>query len=151
VLVETRLTKQPTDEGEYLDPRVEWGAERCYSITTVHIYEGLPVESALAPPSCVKLIDTFPPPAPTGVTAIESEGAVTLIWDPSPSTDLAGYIVLRGDSGADALVPLTTPPIQSTQFTDTSGGRPRFVYVVQAVDRTGNVSEASAPVEAAAR
>ena len=50
--------------------------------------------------TCITPADTFPPAAPTSLAAVGSEGAINLIWEPSPGADLAGYIVLRGEAGS---------------------------------------------------
>jgi hypothetical protein len=150
-LVERRLTKAPIDAYEYADDRIEWGVERCYQITTVHVYDALSIESAPAPPQCVTLVDTFAPAPPAGLRAIESDGSITLIWEPSPESDLAGYTVLRGAPGAPELTPVTKETIPSTQYTDAVPAGTRYVYAVTAVDRSGNASGPSPRVEAAAR
>jgi len=100
------------------------------------------IESAPSPAACVRLVDTFPPAAPGGLTAVGTEGAVNLIWEASPAADLAGYLVLRGESD-DRLSPVTTAPIADTNFRDPLASGERRVYAVQAVDRAGNVSAAA--------
>ena len=53
------------------------------------------VESEASPRACVTPADTFPPAAPTSLTAVGGEGAVSLIWEANKEPDLAGYLVLR--------------------------------------------------------
>jgi hypothetical protein len=73
-----------------------------------------------------------------------------LIWDANTEPDLAGYIVLRGTS-PQRLEPMFNDPIQETIFRDDVQPGIRFTYVVIAVDRAGNRSAPSKPVEDAAR
>lgn len=105
----------------------------------------LEVESTEAP-------DTEAPEAPQGLTGEAGDGSVELGWDAVASEDLDGYRVYRADS---ADVPTTgdgiggSDPLTATTFTDqtvTNGNT--YHYVVVAVDKSGNSSEASAAVEA---
>jgi hypothetical protein len=148
---ETRLTKTPITEGEFVDKRIEWGVERCYTVRAVWTFGELSVESDAAPPACTTPTDTFPPGAPAGLTPIPSEGAITLIWNPNTEGDLAGYVVFRASVPAGVLMPLTPAPIQLTTFRDTVARGARFAYAVQAVDKAGNASPESARVEESAR
>jgi fibronectin type 3 domain-containing protein len=98
------------------------------------------------------LTDTFAPATPVGVTAVASEGAMSLIWDPNKEPDHAGYLVLRASVPGDAPQPLTGTPIPETSYRDTTvtPGQ-RYAYAVVAVDKSGNASAPSAPVEETAR
>ncbi len=149
--LETRLTKTPIAEREFVDARIAWGVERCYTVRAVWTYGELSLESDAAPPRCTTPKDTFPPTAPTGVTPIPSEGAITLIWNPNTESDVAGYIVLRASMPGGALMPVTPAPIQLTTFRDMVARGARFAYVVKAIDKAGNVSAESTRIEEAAR
>lgn len=148
---ETRLTKSPITETEFVDKRIEWGVERCYTVRVVWTLGELSVESDAAPPRCTTPTDTFAPAAPMGLTPIPSEGAITLIWNPNTEGDLAGYVVLRASVPAGALMPLTPAPIQLTTFRDPVARGARFAYAVKAIDKAGNASLESARVEETAR
>ena len=148
---ETRLTKTPLGDTRYTDTRIEWGTERCYAVRAVETIGGLTLGSDEPRAACTKLVDTFPPAAPKGLTPVASQGAVSLIWDPNNETDLTGYIVLRGVSPAETLDPITPSPIAETTFNDKVEPGVRYVYAVQAVDKAGNVSAMSARVEETAR
>jgi hypothetical protein len=147
---ETRLTKQPVVGETFLDARIELGLERCYLVRTVETLGGLSVESEASPPACRLFADVFPPAAPVGLTSVPSGGAVNLIWDPNKESDLAGYLVLRGDTPA-TLKAVTPAPIQETRFRDTVEAGQRYVYAVQAIDEAGNISVLSSTVEEFAR
>jgi hypothetical protein len=149
---ETRLTDAAVGEPQFIDRRIQWGVERCYTVRTLQTIDSLPVESAPAQPTCETLADTFAPPPPSGLIPVPSEGSINLIWEPSDAKDLAGYLVLRAPSSTDPLTPITPAPIQETTFVDT-GVKPGtvFLYAVQAVDTAGNVSVPSAKVGDMAR
>ena len=140
---ETRLTDQPVTGSAFVDPRIAWGAERCYTVRAVHSLGTLVVESEPAPPACEKLIDTFPPAPPRGLVAVASEGAINLIWDANAETDLAGYLVLRAPAATKAFTPVTQEPVRDTTFTDKVPAGTPFVYAIQAVDANGNRSPSS--------
>ncbi len=109
------------------------------------------MESEASEPACVKLTDIFAPAAPTGLTAVASEGAISLIWNASPEKDAAGYLVLRAIAPDETPVPVTPAPVPETTFRDSVPGGVRVTYAVQAVDTSGNVSPMSNRIEETAR
>ncbi len=128
------------------------GTERCFYVRSVDIIGGLHVRGPASPTACVTLKDTFPPKPPSGLAAVAAEAAIHLIWEPSPSADVAGYLVLRSRVPDDTLQPAMEAPIAGTTFID-KGVRPgvSYAYVVVAVDKAGNRSEPSNREEATAR
>jgi hypothetical protein len=145
-----RLTAKPVTSASFADPRIEWGAERCYALGRLSEIDRLPVESEESGKTCVTLKDTFPPAAPTGVTAVAAEGSVNLIWNANSEADLAGYLVLRGAAG-EKPKPITPKPVQETTFRDTVPAGSRVTYAIAAVDKAGNVSAMSETTEETAR
>jgi hypothetical protein len=146
-----RLTDKPITDRSFADQRtIEWGVERCYAIGRLAEIDRLPVESEPSEKTCVTLKDTFPPAAPTGVTAVAAEGSVNLIWNASAEKDLAGYLVLRG-IGGETPKAITPNPIQETTFRDVVPSGTRATYAIQAVDKAGNISAMSEPTEETAR
>jgi len=144
------LNDKPLAAVAFGEPIVALGAERCYVVRAVH--RG--VESAPSAPACVTPVDNFPPPAPTQLAAIGSEGAVSLIWEGVTAADLAGYIVMRADGPQAGLTPLFEAPLRETSYRDaTAKPGVRYVYAVVAVDAATprNVSLPSNRVEEAAR
>ena len=147
---ETRLTKTPVVDTRFSDTRIEWGAERCYVVRAVETVGSLTLESDATPPVCEKLVDTFPPAAPKGLTAVATEGAISLIWQSNDEKDLDGYIMFRATAGEN-LAPITSSPIQETTYQDAVRPGNRYVYAVAAVDKAGNMSASSTKVEETAR
>jgi hypothetical protein len=147
----TLLTKAPLSKTEFADTRMAWGATRCYAVRAVQTAGPLAVESEDPQTTCVTLRDTFPPAIPRGLTAVAGEATISLIWDPNEEPDLDGYIVLRR-AAPDAIWTRITPqPIQETTFRDTVAPEAHFWYSVQALDKTGNVSEPAPAVDETAR
>jgi hypothetical protein len=119
-------------------------------IRAVVTVDAIPVESDASPSVCVEMTDTFAPPPPTGLTAVSSVGAVSLIWDATAAADLAGYLVLKGRPGGP-LAPVTPAPVAETTYRDQVPPGTRVAYAVQAVDKAGNISALSATVEETSR
>lgn len=113
-----------------------FGQRVCFAVRGVRVTGVVTLESALSATQCETPADTFPPPAPSGLTAFAAEGVMTLSWDGVTAADLAGYIVLRSEGTDERLQPLMTTPVAETSFKDTTT-RPgvRYVYVVVAVDK----------------
>jgi hypothetical protein len=146
-----KLTPAPIAETSFVDNRMTWGENRCYTVRTAETVGGFTIESDASEPRCKVLTDTFAPAAPQGVQGIPSEGAINLIWQANPEKDLAGYLVLRAAPAGEQFEPLTPAPIQETLFKDEVPRGASFVYTVKAVDRAGNTSPASARVTETAR
>jgi hypothetical protein len=148
---ETQLTKTPTNDARFADQRISWGATRCYAVRTVESFDNLMIESDPTRPECVTFKDTFPPAAPQGLTAVASEGAISLIWEPSNEKDLEGYLVLRGAAPGGNLQPITPAVIHETTFHDAVPPGAHYVYAIEAVDKAGNISRPSTAVDETAR
>ena len=145
-----RLNDKPIAEKGYEDTRMAWGTTRCYIVRAVEFVARLPVESDPSEPACEMLVDTFPPAAPKGLTAVATEGAINLIWEPNNEPDLAGYLVMRA-IGDEPLQQLTSEPIADALFKDNVQAGLHFTYAVSAVDKAGNVSPPSNRVEESGR
>ena len=137
----------------FTDARLEFGVPRCYAVRTVETRGAIAIESPSSPVTCVTAVDTYPPPSPTGLVAVGSEGGVSLIWEPVTAPDLAGYLVLRGVEG-EALKPITAAPVAEATYRDTTA-QPgvMYIYAVVAVDRStpANASPESNRVRESAR
>ncbi len=152
--VPARLSETPLEDPSYSEPRGEYGVERCYAVRTLDVVAGFEVRSRLSPVTCVTFVDTFAPAAPEALTAVGSQGEVSLLWRPNAEEDLAGYVVLRGLPGDETLQPLTDAPVVENTYRDLSAEPGvRHVYAVRAVDDAPapNLSEPSDRVEEAAR
>ncbi len=147
------VTPALVDGTTFTDARLTFGVPRCYAVRTVEKRGAITIESPLSPPACVTALDTYPPPAPTGLVAVGSGGGVSLIWEPVAAADLAGYLVLRGVEG-EALKPITETPVAEATYRDTSA-QPgvMYTYAVVAVDAAtpANASPESNRVRESAR
>jgi len=129
----------PIEGTEFTQSPIALGEDGCYQVRAVRVYGGARLESAPSETACTTFVDTFPPPPPTNLAAVGSEGGVSLIWDPSPGADVAGYVILRGEIGPAGppatLAPLTPQPIRESTYRDDTARRgARYVYAVVAID-----------------
>ncbi len=146
------LTPAPVAALEVTAPVSGFGVERCFVVRPVDIIAGLHARGPASPPRCITLKDTFPPAPPKSLAAVATAQAINLIWDPSESEDVAGYLVLRSRLPDATLTPAMDAPIPGTAFED-RGVRPgvTYGYVVVAVDKAGNRSGPSNRIEETAR
>lgn len=144
----------PTAETEWPIKGVAFGVERCFEVRPVDQVFGVTVIGPPSPRACITPQDTFPPAAPKSLQAIAGSGVINLIWDANSETDLAGYLVLRGEAPGDTLQAITAAPVTGTTYRDETV-RPgtRYVYAIVAVDRAvpQNASPQSNRAEETAR
>ena len=148
-----RLTPTPLGAPLWTASGIRYGVQRCFVVRSVETTGALVAESVASPPTCVTPADTFAPAPPSNLAAVASEQAISLIWEPSPAADVAGYRVLRAEAGG-RLQPLTRDPITDTTYRDdTVQAGVRYVYAIVAVDTATppNVSAPSNQVEETAR
>jgi len=129
------LTPSPIETPEFSLP-VEFGRRRCFAVRAARVEGPRTVQSAASLVVCETPVDTFPPPVPGGLVAVQDGSAVTLRWRASGAADLAGYIVLRGEGTDETLRPLTSAPVSGTSYRDADvrvGGT--YTYAVVAIDR----------------
>jgi hypothetical protein len=139
------LTPEPIAATQFTLP-LTFGAQTCVAVRATHMTGAVRAEGAPAAPVCVTPVDTFPPPAPTGLQAVQEGAAVTLIWNRVEVPDVAGYIVLRGEGTGGTLQPLMRTPISDVTYRDTAVQPGQtYTYAVYAVDTApaANVSSLS--------
>jgi hypothetical protein len=148
----TPLTPEPIAATEFTESGITLGAERCFYVRSVDILDGTHVRGPASPVTCASFADTFVPAPPTDLVAVGLPGAINLIWEPSAATDVAGYVVLRGEAGSATLTPLFEQPQTTSSYRDdTVTAGTRYVYAVVAVDRAGNRSAESNRIEETAQ
>ena len=139
---ERPLNAAAVSDTSFVDTAVGHGAAYFYTVRATALakprIEGPPSDEA-----GILYRDVYPPAAPARLDALTEAKLVRLVWDPSPSADVVGYLVYRAVDEAPP-APLTEKPIPDTFFTDENvpeGKRSR--YTVRAVDGHGNLSPPS--------
>ena len=144
------------DTPSFRDTQFDFGKTYAYVLRSAITVEGHALESDDSEPVVLAAIDTFPPSVPQGlVAAVVSAAAPTpapevdLSWSINVETDLAGYRVYRTEQSGGNGQLLNSELLPSPAFRDTAvhPGH-HYWYSVTAVDRAGNESARSAPVEA---
>ncbi len=130
---------------EWIDQTARMGEAQIYTLQAVHpsgAQSDVSRELGITPE------DIFPPSVPGGLTGVAGIGTIEVAWDPSPESDLAGYRVYRS-SGAEPMRQVgETTPATAYSDRDVKPGA-SYRYSVAAVDRKGNESGRSEPVEIA--
>ena len=131
------------------DRDFQFGKPYYFRVGAFTSLDGTTAESEPSATVGITPLDVFPPPVPTGLTAVNAAGAVDLLWNASVAPDLSGYNVYRSmDGGPFERVnkePVPTPIYHDTTVT---AGR-HYQYSVTALDLTGNESGKSQPVSIA--
>jgi hypothetical protein len=140
------LTVHPVPAPPYVDDKAQPGAKYCYTVLHIESMQPL-VASSEATEACLEVKDLRPPAAPTGVALLPQTGGLEVSWSPSPEPDVFSYRVYRAPAGG-TLEKLTDRPASERAFVDKTAVRgTKYHYVVTAVDRAGNESAQSTPVE----
>ncbi len=87
--------------------------------------------------------DQNPPAAPTELSAVTSEGKVSLDWADNCELDLAGYTVYRSTTSGSDYTPIADNLTDSEYIDDDIVDDMTYYYVVTAVDLAGNESAPS--------
>jgi hypothetical protein len=136
------LAVLPGGASDHLDRTAAFGTRYVYTVISRSAAIP-PVESAPTSEREVDYRDVFAPVAPTALRAVGIAGEVRLVWEASPDSDVAGYLIERAD-GAGDFVRLTSKPVDAVEFSDRSAPVATALrYRAIAVDREGNTSEPS--------
>ena len=135
---------------KYLDKNARFGQRYIYTVRAVAGVKPL-IHSDEAGESEVDFEDRFAPPLPKNIVALAERAAIRLRWEPSTADDVAGYIIFRREPGRN-FHRLTTDPVTGSEYVDRGlASGLTYAYRMQVVDRKGNESELSKPVETTAR
>ena len=131
----------------WLDAGARYGERYVYTVLALAA-RAPEVESAPRAEREVDYQDRFAPVPPPALRALALPGQVRLLWEASPDADVAGYRLERA-AGAGEFAPLGEGLLAALEHTDRDlPAEAVFRYRVSAVDRAGNVSDPTAPVEA---
>lgn len=140
----------PAGTTTWLDPSPPLHVEIAYQV----VAQDNGGKTAWSQPVHVTALDTVPPAAPAAARTTVQGQAVVVGWDASPTDDgspaddVAGYRVYRDTTDGYALV--ADLPKDQLSWTDNDAAAPGLsaLYVVTAVDTSGNESKRSDPAEA---
>lgn len=99
----------------------------------------------------VQAVDTTPPVAPVGLTAItDTSGSVKLSWKANIEKDIYGYRVYKKQTQEEEFISLNDIAIKETAFTDSvelKSLNSKIYYAIVALDERYNQSDFSAVIE----
>jgi hypothetical protein len=105
------------------------------------------VESAPSNVVKIKVQDTFPPDIPANLVIFTAKDQIFLTWETVPDVDLAHYRVYR-KSSKDPDFKLLADSVTDNFFRDKQVAKGQlYIYAISAVDKKGNESETSQPVQ----
>lgn len=133
------------DSNQFEDRNFQFGHGYFFRVSAITKVGKATAESMPSAAVSITPRDVFPPPAPTGLTAVNAAGAVDLLWNASSGQDLAGYNVYRSTEGGPfrrvnqelVLTPIFHDPAVAPGHS--------YEYAVTALDLTGNESRKSEP------
>lgn len=97
-------------------------------------------------------VDLTPPAPPSGVTAIETDMGVKVLWEKSSEEDLGGYRVYRRSADSDAAEKIGEVQPVYTLFVDRKAAAGvRYYYSVTAIDQATPANESERSTEATTR
>lgn len=142
------LNNTPISDIKFTDHTFEFGTDYKYYIRAVSLgSDGQPVESLNSNTIEVKPRDIFAPSPPSGVTIAAAPNNLSIFFAINSEKDIIGYRVYRS---LDRELPfskwtlLTENLLTTNTFQDiTVESGKKYFYFIQAVDKTGNVSEPS--------
>ncbi|MGA8182336.1 MAG: hypothetical protein WB819_01695 [Terriglobia bacterium] len=131
------------------DKTFQFGQQYFFRVSAVTTIGAATAESVPSAPVSITPRDVFPPPVPTGLTAVNAAGAVDLLWNASSGGDLAGYNVYRSTEGGP-FHRINKQGVPTPIFHDaTVEPGHSYEYAVTAVDVIGNESRKSEPASVA--
>ena len=137
-----------TPKPEYTDATAEFGKPYTYVVQSlVKVGEG-EAQSELSNEAAITPVDTFPPAAPAGLTAVPSTASIELAWERSTEPNVVGYRVYRalGNGAFELLADAVALPAYSDHKIE--AGK-TYRYAVSAVKSNKKESKLSEAVEVA--
>jgi hypothetical protein len=136
----------------FVDRNVILKEKYTYQVQTQMLVGKEVVAGGMSKPVSTLSVDQTPPEPPTGVTAIDTDMGIKVLWEKSGAEDIGGYRVYR--RSADAQEPVLIGEVEPvyTLFVDTKReqGR-RYFYSVTAIDQGNPANESRRSSEATTR
>lgn len=134
---------------EYIDGTAEFGKPYRYLVQSIVKVGDSEAQSDLSGEAAITPVDTFPPAAPAGLTAVPSTASIELVWERNTEPDLVGYRVYRAIGGAPFELLADAQLLPAYSDHKIQSGK-TYRYAVSAVKNNKKESKLSEPVEVAA-
>jgi len=145
------LNPQPITGEGFRDESFTFGNDYRYFMRAISLGgNGSPIESADSNSVEVRPRDIFPPMAPDAITIAAAPNNLSIFFAVNPEKDVVGYRIYRSNDRNKPVSEwsLLTPELLTTNTFQDKGvmSNTTYFYFLTAVDKTGNVSQASAIV-----
>lgn len=142
------INNTPVNTNAFRDEFFEFTKDYIYFVRTISLgSDGEPVESVNSNSVEIRPLDTFAPSAPTAITIAAAPSNLSIFFAVNPEKDIAGYRIYRSTDRGKPLAEwsLLTENLMTTNTFQDKNIEPgeTYHYYLTAVDKTGNVSEAS--------
>jgi hypothetical protein len=138
----------PSPKPEYIDATAEFGKRYSYLVQSVVKAGEGEAQSDLSNEFAITPVDTFPPAAPEGLTAVPSTASIELVWERNTEANIIGYRVYRALGNAAFELLADTQQLPSYSDHKIEAGK-TYRYAVSAVKNNKAESKLSEPVEVA--
>jgi hypothetical protein len=133
---------------EWTDTSIQFGTPYRYIVQTfVPQGPNREAQSDLSEPYSITP-EPAAPAAPTGLRAVPAPNSVELSWESTPTPELAGFRIYRGETGGPLSQIGETGPVPAYSDRTAEHGH-NYRYAVTAVSRSGKESPQSPSVEIA--
>jgi Fibronectin type III domain len=137
-----------SEKPEWIDTTAQFGKPYSYEVQSVAKAGTGEAQSEPSQEAAITPLDTFPPPAPVGVTAVPSTTSIELVWEHSTDPNIAGYRVYRALGSGPFERIADTQQLATYSDHQVQSGK-TYRYQITAVKKNGLESQPSTPVEAA--
>jgi len=134
---------------EYIDATAAFGKPYRYLVQSMVKAGESEAQSELSGEAAITPVDTFPPAAPVGLTAVPSTASIELVWERNTEPDVVGYRVYRAIGSAPLELLADAQPLPAYSDRKIASGK-TYRYAVSAVKSNQKESKLSEPVEVAA-
>jgi hypothetical protein len=135
-------TPTPITDTRYTDTGLENGRAYYYSVRAIRAEAGGTAQSQPSGSTAATPRKVTPPSPPMNLVAIPSVGIVRLRWDPSPESDVAGYVIYR-EGASGEVVRVGSVAALPTIFIDRDVPRGSYRYSVTAIDSASPPNEST--------
>jgi fibronectin type 3 domain-containing protein len=138
-----QITPEPVTATTFTDTGLTNEVGYRYAVRGVRVDSRGTALGDLSTPVEVSPVDTTPPEPPRDLVALPFEGAITLAWRPSSSTDVSLYAIYRATAGGEFLRVGAALPTSSA-YTDREVQEGTvYRYAVSALDRARRPNESA--------
>jgi len=113
-----------------------------YAVRAIREEGTTQIEGDASPRIAATPTDITPPPAPTNLVAIPSQGVVRLSWTPRSETDIGAYVIYRA-AGSGAFERVGSVRAPGSTFTDRDLRPGSYRYAVTAQDTSARANESA--------